>query len=69
MTLDEQNEELVGDVTLFERILRKRVNGKVTLELKCENENERVELLEKYFGIQLRDIERRGIVGREAHIS
>ena len=68
MILDIQTGEIIGDVTLFERTLRKRIHGKVEFEVECKSENERVELLQGYFGIKLRDCERKGIVGKESEI-
>ena len=62
-------EEIIGDVTLFERTLRKRIHGMVEFGGECESENEGVELLQAYFGIKLRDCERKGIVGKESEIS
>ena len=69
MILDTQTEEIIGDMTLFERILRKRIHGKVTLEVECKSENERLDLLQEHFGIKLRDCERKGIRGKEPEIS
>lgn len=66
--LDKQREEIVGDTTLFERTLRKRIHGKVELEVECKSEEERLELLQEYFKISLTEVERNGIVGRVSHI-
>lgn len=68
MVVDTQREEIVGDITLFERTLRKRVHGEIQLEEECKSEKERVELLQEHFGIKLRDIEREGIMGKESKI-
>lgn len=69
MVLDTQREEIVGDITLFERTIRKRIHGKVTFEVECNSEKERVEMLQEHFGIKLSDAERRGIMGMVSHIS
>ena len=69
MILDEQREEIVGDITLFEKILRKRIQGEVKFEVECKSENERVQLLQEHFGIKLRDAERKGIIGMVSQIS
>ena len=61
MILDAQGMEVVGDLTLFEKTLRKRIHGVVDLEVKFESEKEGVELLQKYFGIKLTEIEPMGI--------
>lgn len=68
MILDSQAEEIIGDMTLFERTLRKRVHGKLTFEMECKSENERVKVLQEHFGIKLRDCERKGIKGKESEI-
>ena len=67
--MDAQGEEIVGDMTLFERTLRKRIHGELISEVECTSENERVDLLQKYFGITLRDVERKGILEKESQIS
>ncbi len=67
--MDAQREEIVGDVTLFERTLRKRIHGELRLEVECRSEKERVDLLQKHFGITLRDVERKGILEKESQIS
>ena len=69
MIMDTQREEIIGDMTLFERTLRKRIHGKVTFEVECRSEDERLELLQEHFGIRLRDCERQGIRGKEAEIT
>ena len=69
MILDEQREEIEGDITLFEKILRKRIQGEVKFEVECKSENERVQLLQEHFGIKLRDAERKGIIGMVSQIS
>lgn len=69
MIMDAQREEIVGDVTLFERTLRKRIHGELRLEVECRSEKERVDLLQKHFGITLRDVERKGILEKESQIS
>ena len=69
MILDEQREKIVGDVTLFEKILRKRIQGEIKFEVECKSENERVLLLQEHFGIKLSDAERTGIIGLVSQIS
>lgn len=69
MILDKERQEIVGDITLFESLLRKRVHGEVSFEVECKSEEERVKLLQEHFGIKLRDVERKGIMGKEAQIS
>jgi len=61
MVLDAQRMEVVGDITLFEKTLRRRIHGIVDLEVECQSERERVELLRKHFGIKLTEIDCTGI--------
>lgn len=61
MILDEDMQEIMGDVTLFERSLVKRIHGKVELEIYCKSEKERVDLLWKWFRIKLTDAEQQAI--------
>ena len=69
MISDSQTEEIIGDMTLFERTLRTRIHGKLTFEVECRSEKERVELLRNHLGIKLRDCELEGIRGKESEIS
>ena len=69
MILDKIRQEIVGDITLLESILRKRIHGQVSFEVECKSEKERVKLLQEHFAIKLRDVECKGIMGREAQIS
>ena len=68
MVMDSQMKEIVGDITLFERTLRKRINGDVTFEVECKSEKQRLELLQQHFGIKLTDIKRKGIEGMASQI-
>lgn len=61
MVLGAHGMEVVGDLSLFENTLRRRIHGIVDLEVKCKSERDKVELLQKYFGIKLTEIERMGI--------
>jgi arylamine N-acetyltransferase len=61
LLLDQSQSEIVGDLMLYENGFRRRVNGQVELELGCSSEKERVELLEKHFGIRLTPQEQGGI--------
>ena len=69
MITDTKTEEIIGDMTLFEGTLRKRIHGKIIFEKECKSESERVELLKEHFEIRLRDCERKGIEGKESEIS
>ncbi|THX07287.1 cysteine proteinase [Aureobasidium pullulans] len=63
----ERDEEgrCVGDVTLFGGKLKRRVDGKSEVIAVCETERERVEVLEREFGVVLDRSEREGIVGAD----
>ena len=69
MILDRTKQEIVGDITLLENIIRKRIHGKASFEAECKSEKERVKLLQEHFSIKLGDVECKGIMGREAQIS
>ena len=69
MILDEKGNEIVGDLTLFEKTFRRRIHGQVDLEVQCVNEGERVKLLKKYFGIKLTVSEQEGIKEKVSEIS
>ena len=68
MLLNDDGEELVGSVTLFERVLRKRMQGRTELKTECKSEAERVELLWQYFQIRLTTSERQSISGTMSEI-
>ena len=53
--------EVMQDLTLFEKTLRKRIHGIVDLELECKSDREEMELLRKHIGIKLTEIERMGL--------
>ena len=68
MVLSDDQQEIVGDVTLFQRGLRRRNHGKVEIEVECGSEKERVEALQKYLGIKLSIVEQRAIKGMASEI-
>ena len=56
--------QIVGDITLLDNELRKREMGKPSEKLcEIESEEERVDALERYFGVKLSQPERGGIKG------
>ncbi|KAI5808082.1 hypothetical protein DFH27DRAFT_638588 [Peziza echinospora] len=57
-----------GRLIMIGNSVKQRVNGKVKLLERFETEEDRVRALEKYFGIVLREEERRGIFGRKTEI-
>lgn len=64
MILDEEGEGVIGDVTLAGTEVKKRVKGESELLVNCTSEKERVEALEKWFGVRLSEAEKRGVQGR-----
>jgi arylamine N-acetyltransferase len=58
-----ENGELVGDLTLFGGELKKRIQGKSELLAECTTEQQRIDALDKWMGIQLTEEERNGIRG------
>lgn len=66
--MDEQTEEIVGDVTLFGRELTERKNGVGKKIGTLNSEVERVEALEKYLGVKLSSTEKAGIEGMASMI-
>ncbi|KAH7355403.1 arylamine N-acetyltransferase 1 [Rhexocercosporidium sp. MPI-PUGE-AT-0058] len=68
MLLDEELHDIVGVVVLFEKTLKRRVQGETEVLKECESEEERVEILESYFGVVLKEKERMGIKSTVAAI-
>ncbi|KAI9717185.1 MAG: hypothetical protein M1812_004933 [Candelaria pacifica] len=58
-----EGDEVVGTVTLFGGDMKKRISGKTEHLESCETEEQRVKVLEKYFGIVLGEEEKNGIQG------
>ena len=63
MILNEDQDEVIGDLTLFERTLKKRIHGENQMQIECRSEGDRVDLLERYFGLELTTPEQEGING------
>lgn len=59
---------IVGNVTLFNGEVKKRILGKTTVLAILTSEAERIEALEKYFGLRLSRAEREGIKGMVTEI-
>ena len=60
--MDERG-EMVGEVTLLGKEVKKRFGGKTEIVATLESEEERIDALDRYLGITLTDAERRGIKG------
>jgi arylamine N-acetyltransferase len=61
--MDEDTEDIIGDVTLFRNEIKERRYGKSRELVKIESEADRVGALEKYLGVTLTGPERDGING------
>jgi arylamine N-acetyltransferase len=61
MLLDPDREEIIGDLTLFNNQLKRRIGAKSEVLATFASDNERVAGLEKYFGVILDKSEREGI--------
>ena len=60
--LDEEG-ELIGRVTLVGQEVKRKIRSDSEVVQVCETEEERVKALEEFFGIVLREEEKRGILG------
>lgn len=67
--LDEKEEEIVGTITLSGKELKRKVNGLSESLATFNSEAERVEALEKWFGVKLREDEKEGIKGMVSMIA
>ena len=68
MLLGEDGRDIIGDLTLYDKTMRRRICGQVDLTIECDSEDERVLLLQQYFGISLDARERRSISGTASEI-
>lgn len=59
--MQEDSEEIIGDVTLFGKEVDERRNGETSHLMSLKNEEERVMALEKYLGVKLSSAEKVGI--------
>lgn len=68
MLLAENHESIVGEITLFDGSIKKRVSGKSEPLMEIKTEDDRVQALEEYLGIRLSEAEKNGIKGTVAAI-
>jgi arylamine N-acetyltransferase len=66
--LDRGHERAIGNLTLFHDELKQRLNGRSDMLVTCRTEQQRVMVLEEYFGVKLRADEIRGIQGLPSEI-
>ncbi|KAF8866475.1 cysteine proteinase [Acephala macrosclerotiorum] len=63
MIRDEEANDITGIVALEGGRLKRRIHAESETLAECANEEERVDVLDKYFGIRLNSTERKGIMG------
>lgn len=61
LLLDEEKEELVGDITLFNNVVRKTASGKRDPPQELHTEEERIKALKYVFKVELTEEEKNGI--------
>lgn len=60
--------EIDGSLSLFNNVIKWRRHGKKALEIRMKNEDERVAVLKRYFGISITDEDRDSIRGAAAEL-
>ncbi|KAI9837734.1 MAG: hypothetical protein M1819_006668 [Sarea resinae] len=65
---DEGEFEIYGKRMLVDNVIKENTGGKTRVVQVCQTEKERVEALEKWFGIYLTEEQRRGIAGTRTEI-
>lgn len=68
MIMDDEKKDIVGAITLESEKIKKRVHGNSEELRLCKNERERVDALERWFGIVLSEKEQKGISRTVAEI-
>lgn len=68
MLLSETGDEVVGDVTMFEREMKRRVKGETEVLAVLRTEDDRVRVLKEVFGIELDDGQMMGIRGMRSEL-
>lgn len=58
-----EGEEIAGEIILTDSEVKRRIRGQTEHLMSCKSETERVEALERWFGLRLTGEERRGIRG------
>lgn len=66
--LDEGETRVIGELTLHNDSLKRRVYGENEFEVIFKSEEERVAALKKYFGIELKEYEKNAILGTASAI-
>ena len=60
--------EIVGDLTMFERDVKRRVRGKTEEIAVLESEEQRIKVLEEMFELRLTEAEKIGIRGMRSEL-
>jgi arylamine N-acetyltransferase len=68
MLLDEDGQEVIGQLIMAEKELKRRVHGQTEILQVFNSEKDRVEALAKYFDMHLRNSEAQGIRGLTSEI-
>jgi arylamine N-acetyltransferase len=61
MIMDEAQENIVGNLTLFEDTIRETVGSEKKVVRECKTEEQRLEALKELYGIEIADEEREGL--------
>ncbi|KAK4989821.1 hypothetical protein LTR50_002997 [Elasticomyces elasticus] len=56
-----EDDRIVGDVTLFNKDIKRRIAGKSEVLVEIASEDDRVKALDRYLGVRLSDAEKSGI--------
>ena len=66
--LSDDGEKVVGDLTLMQRSLKRKLGGEVEVLAEFQSEEERIEALKGYLGVTLSEAEKNGIRGMVSEI-
>ena len=61
MIFDEAREEIIGNITLFDNVIRENIGANRRVIKECKTEEERVHGLSEYLGVELTDEQRNAI--------
>lgn len=65
---EEDEQEIFGKRMLVNEVIKENLGGKTKIVKECKTESERIEWLDKFFGMRFTDEERAGIVGHVTEI-
>lgn len=61
LQMDEEKEEIIGDITLFNDVVRKTIGGKRDAPQELKTEQERIQALKDIFKVDLTEQEQKGL--------